>query len=40
VLKNGYVVETGTHGELLARAGWYAAQWRYQQLEASLETAS
>ena len=40
VLKNGHVVETGTHGELLARAGWYAAQWRYQQLEASLETAS
>ena len=34
VLKNGHVVETGDHGELLARAGWYAAQWRYQQLEA------
>jgi ATP-binding cassette subfamily B protein/ATP-binding cassette subfamily C protein/ATP-binding cassette subfamily B multidrug efflux pump len=39
VLKNGHVVETGTHGELLSRAGWYAAQWRYQQLEASLESA-
>ena len=38
VLKNGHVVETGNHAELLARAGWYAAQWRYQQLEASLET--
>jgi ATP-binding cassette subfamily B multidrug efflux pump len=40
VLKGGRVVEAGTHDELLARAGWYAAQWRYQQLEASLETAS
>src|SRR4030095_1761221 len=37
VLKSGHVVERGTHGELLARDGWYAAQWRYQQLEASLE---
>src|SRR6185503_2235380 len=32
VLKRGHVVEHGTHGELLARDGWYAAQWRYQQL--------
>ena len=38
VLKNAHVVERGTHGELLARDGWYAAQWRYQQLEASLDT--
>ena len=37
VLKDGHVVERGTHGELLERDGWYAAQWRYQQLEASLE---
>jgi ATP-binding cassette subfamily B protein/ATP-binding cassette subfamily C protein/ATP-binding cassette subfamily B multidrug efflux pump len=37
VLKNAHIVERGTHGELLARDGWYAAQWRYQQLEASLE---
>ena len=30
---------TASHAELLERDGWYAAQWRYQQLEASLEAA-
>jgi ATP-binding cassette subfamily B protein/ATP-binding cassette subfamily C protein/ATP-binding cassette subfamily B multidrug efflux pump len=39
VLKAGRVVERGTHDELLAANGWYAAQWRYQQLEASLDAA-
>jgi ATP-binding cassette subfamily B protein/ATP-binding cassette subfamily C protein/ATP-binding cassette subfamily B multidrug efflux pump len=39
VLKEGRVVEEGTHAALVARSGWYAAQWRYQQLEASLEEA-
>ncbi len=39
VLKQGQVVERGSHDELLALGGWYAAQWRYQQLEASLDAA-
>ena len=39
VLKAGRVTERGTHDELLAANGWYAAQWRYQQLEASLDAA-
>ena len=39
VLKEGRVVEEGAHPALVARDGWYAAQWRYQQLEASLEDA-
>ncbi len=39
VLKAGRIVERGSHDELLEINGWYAAQWRYQQLEASLEVA-
>ena len=39
VLKAGRIVERGTHDTLLAAGGWYAAQWRYQQLEASLDAA-
>ncbi|RZU02940.1 ABC transporter ATP-binding protein [Rivibacter subsaxonicus] len=37
VLQHGHVVESGSHAELLARGGWYAAQWQYQQLEQQLE---
>jgi len=39
VLKDGKVSEQGNHASLLASDGWYAAQWRYQQLEASLDAA-
>ncbi|MBV8046811.1 MAG: ATP-binding cassette domain-containing protein [Paludibacterium sp.] len=37
VLGAGRIVEQGCHDALLARDGWYASQWRYQQLEASLD---
>jgi ATP-binding cassette subfamily B protein/ATP-binding cassette subfamily C protein/ATP-binding cassette subfamily B multidrug efflux pump len=39
VLKDGQISEQGDHASLLALNGWYAAQWRYQQLEASLDAA-
>ncbi len=39
VLKQGRVIEQGDHTSLLEMNGWYAAQWRYQQLEASLDAA-
>ncbi|NBV16273.1 ABC transporter transmembrane domain-containing protein [Janthinobacterium sp.] len=37
VLRDGHVTETGDHETLMQRDGWYASQWRYQQLEASLD---
>lgn len=37
VLRQGKVIEQGTHAALLRFDGWYASQWRYQQLEASLD---
>jgi ATP-binding cassette subfamily B multidrug efflux pump len=37
VLQDGHISESGSHDELLTRDGWYASQWRYQQLEASLD---
>ena len=39
VFKQGRVIEQGDHATLLELNGWYAAQWRYQQLEASLDAA-
>lgn len=37
VLKAGRIVERGTHAQLTQMNGWYAQQWRYQQLEESLD---
>ncbi len=38
VLRHGRVTEQGSHGALLdIPGGWYATQWRVQQLEASLD---
>ncbi|MCF8161297.1 MAG: ATP-binding cassette domain-containing protein [Polaromonas sp.] len=37
VLKDGRIAEQGTHASLLGLGGWYADQWRYQQLQASLD---
>jgi ATP-binding cassette subfamily B multidrug efflux pump len=37
VLKEGAVAEQGSHAQLLDQEGWYARQWRYQQLEQQLE---
>ncbi|WP_337882524.1 ABC transporter transmembrane domain-containing protein [Chromobacterium haemolyticum] len=37
VLQHGGIAEAGNHEALLQLNGWYASQWRYQQLEASLD---
>ncbi|MDC8784125.1 ABC transporter ATP-binding protein [Roseateles koreensis] len=37
VLRDGRITEQGSHAALLAAGAWYASQWRYQQLEASLD---
>jgi ATP-binding cassette subfamily B multidrug efflux pump len=37
VLRDGHLTEQGSHAELVAGRGWYARQWQYQQLQASLD---
>jgi ATP-binding cassette subfamily B multidrug efflux pump len=37
VLHGGQLVEQGDHAALLAHGGWYERQWKYQQLQASLD---
>ncbi|GGP17635.1 ABC transporter ATP-binding protein [Silvimonas iriomotensis] len=37
VLRHGRITESGTHQDLVDADAWYASQWRYQQLEASLD---
>ena len=37
VLKAGHIAEQGDHASLIASGNWYASQWRYQQLQASLD---
>lgn len=37
VLRKGIITESGTHQELIELNGWYARQWRYQQIEQSLQ---
>ena len=43
VMRHGHISERGRHADLLqvehgdGHAGWYATQWRVQQLEAALE---
>lgn len=37
VLRDGHVAQEGRHAQLVSTDGWYARQWRYQQLQASLD---
>lgn len=37
VLREGHLAEQGSHADLAEGHGWYARQWRYQQLQASLD---
>jgi ATP-binding cassette subfamily B multidrug efflux pump len=37
VLRDGHLLEQGPHAQLAVGHGWYARQWQYQQLQASLD---
>lgn len=30
VMKDGVIIERGTHAQLIKRAGWYAESWKLQ----------
>ena len=38
VLRHGEIEERGHHADLLARDGWYAQMYRYQQIEQAIDT--
>lgn len=37
VLKQGEIIEQGTHQQLISIPGWYQDMYHYQQLEAALD---
>jgi ATP-binding cassette subfamily B multidrug efflux pump len=40
VLKDGCIIESGSHDQLLAHNGWYAEAWRLQQVSSTISALS